>query len=241
MHVLRLLPLQPFCLHVVRKERTSSILPALNITGVQVLTFWWRMDLLLTKKATMGENWRVAKVLLKEQLRNGSLGAGSKDPPPKEVWNSKAEYTAVPYNNFQTNLNELRKKVRVQQANESRDRLALVNDRKLHPCIDQSFPYPRWDATTAKHFLGLDIDAKMNEVMKPSQLRQTRDVYKLFPLDVFRNHINQEVKARRESSYWLDKKEKAKKEKEKKKKAREEMRAELLARKGGGGKGGPSA
>lgn len=198
-----------------------------------------RLFRLATEKVTMGENWRIAKAILKKELLNGSVGVGSKDPPPREVWNSRSEYKAVEYANFRTNLNQLRKKARVQKANEVRDRLALSNDRKLNQNnkTPPAFPYPRWDTTSAKRFLGLDIDAKLNETMKPSQLRNTREVYKLFPLDVFRNHINQEVKSRRESSYYLDKKAKQTEEKEMKKKAGEEMRAQLLNRKEGGGKG----
>jgi hypothetical protein len=39
--------------------------------------------------------------------------------------------------------------------------------------------------------------------MKPMILHGTRDEYKVFKLQVFRDHINQEVHSRRDATYWL--------------------------------------
>jgi hypothetical protein len=76
--------------------------------------------------------------------------------------------------------------------------------------------YPRWDGSDAQRLLRHDIDKKRNEEYTPSQLRDKRPEYQAFPLKVFRDHIQQELRSRREKGYWLNRK--ARKEKEKKKK-----------------------
>lgn len=75
---------------------------------------------------------------------------------------------------------------------------------------------------SAKHFLGLDIDSKLNEPIKPSQLRNTWDVYTLSLLMSF------ETTSTKRSNCT---------EKEKTQKAQEEMHAQILNHKEGGGKG----
>ena len=44
--------------------------------------------------------------------------------------------------------------------------------------------------------------------MKPKELWNTRKEYKEFPLNVFRNHVNQEKRAQRETPYWIVKRNK---------------------------------
>jgi hypothetical protein len=94
------------------------------------------------------------------------------------------------------------------------DDLALLHDRQLHPINmeNPSMPYLRWDLHPAQGLLKIDVDNGRHELYKPMQLQQTREEYKVFPLEVFCKHIEQEKRSRRETPYWLVKsKKKAKK------------------------------
>jgi hypothetical protein len=55
------------------------------------------------------------------------------------------------------------------------------------------------------------IDAGKHETMKPRELQATRPEYSLYPLKVFRDHVQQERRARCERSYWLARKKRKKK------------------------------
>ena len=58
--------------------------------------------------------------------------------------------------------------------------------------------------------------------MQPKDLHATRPEYAAYPLTVFRNHIHQELRARKERPYWLVQKQK--KEEKKRKKALEKAK-----------------
>jgi hypothetical protein len=64
-------------------------------------------------------------------------------------------------------------------------------------------PYPRWGGTIAEDLLRFDIDVGKHETMKPREIQATRPEYSLYPLKVFRDHVQQERRARCERSYWL--------------------------------------
>ena len=87
---------------------------------------------------------------------------------------------------------------------------AVIHDRKLCPPVINSrvtavLPYPRWDGSESQRLLKLDVNDGMHKRMVPCKLRDTRNEYRFFPLDVLGKHIHQEVRSRRETAYWLDK------------------------------------
>jgi len=94
----------------------------------------------------------------------------------------------------------------------SRKRAALAHDLLLPPraATDPRGSYPRWDGSKAQRLLKLDIDSGEHKKMKPEKLHATRTEYQDFPLKVFRDHINQETKSRREKAYWLNRPQKGK-------------------------------
>jgi hypothetical protein len=67
------------------------------------------------------------------------------------------------------------------------------------------------DPTLAKRFLKEDIDEGLTDSHKPTELHKTRPEYQDFPLTIFRNHINQELRSRMEKNCWMNRKKKAKK------------------------------
>jgi hypothetical protein len=50
----------------------------------------------------------------------------------------------------------------------------------------------------------------LHEEQPPCDFRMTRLEYEVFPLNVFRKHIQQELRGPRESSYWLARRNKKK-------------------------------
>ena len=61
----------------------------------------------------------------------------------------------------------------------------------------------RWQGTQAEAFLKADISQNLQVNQKPKELWVTRPEYKAYPLNVFRDHIQQELRARRERPYWM--------------------------------------
>jgi hypothetical protein len=47
-----------------------------------------------------------------------------------------------------------------------------------------------------------DIEEGRLAIMKPKALRESRDEYLAFPLDVFRKHIHQNRRIQVEGAYW---------------------------------------
>jgi hypothetical protein len=82
------------------------------------------------------------------------------------------------------------------------DKAAFLHDEALNLRANNK-PYPRWGGTVAEDLLKTDIDEGKHETMKPRELQATRPEYSLYPLKVFRDHVQQELRARCERSYWL--------------------------------------
>ena len=70
------------------------------------------------------------------------------------------------------------------------------------PATHSSRGYPRWSGSDAQLALRNDVNAGIHLNSRPQAMHSTRDVYSDFPLDVFRGHIYQEVRCRKETSYW---------------------------------------
>ena len=60
-----------------------------------------------------------------------------------------------------------------------------------------------WDGSDAQRLLRRDIRKGRHLKMKPEYLHMTRTAYKDFDLATFRDHIYQELRAERESNYWI--------------------------------------
>ena len=68
--------------------------------------------------------------------------------------------------------------------------------------------YPFWDSHPANLLLKEDVETGLVSRVKPAELRALRKEYKEFPLKVFRSHIYQEQRERREKDYWVVKRNK---------------------------------
>jgi hypothetical protein len=148
-----------------------------------------------------------AKKILLQDIIDGRI-AGKK---PTDIFQMHEEYKLYgPLNNFRRRYYSLKAKTGKDLAKANFDSAALAHDRLIHPVgleTSKGCGYPRWQGSYAERLLKQDIDAGLHEKLKPNALRQSRTEYQDFPLAVFRDHIHQESRSRRERSYWLNRKE----------------------------------
>ena len=141
------------------------------------------------------EKWREreAKCLLYDSIMSGAVPASMM--AANDVYNMLPQYQKFDFHNFKTNLNNLRDAIlskdytRMQEDYESygSDCAVLQGMQRVIP------QHILWHESKAKKLLEHDIDEGIHMHLKPSMIHATRAEYKMFPLDVFRNHIYQEV------------------------------------------------
>jgi len=149
--------------------------------------------------------WRYsdAKKRLTKEILDGTIaGKGA-----QEVHAMHADYFQYNYDNFSTNLRNLRALLVKNQGSADSDAAALAHDEALGLLGKNSKPYPRWQGSEAERCLQQDIDNNKHKIMTPQQLKATRQQqYGPYPLKVFSDHIQQELRARRERPYWMARK-----------------------------------
>lgn len=146
-----------------------------------------------------------AKSKAKELLFQ-DIVAGKAEGSNRAIYNSRPDYAATQPNfkNFSQSVSRLRKFIATHQARADEDAAALANDVLERPrALVDPRGYPRWDTSKASDLLKQDIADGKHDEMAPKMLWQSRDEYKkVFPLEVFRDHIHQELRAIREKAYW---------------------------------------
>jgi c-di-AMP phosphodiesterase-like protein len=123
----------------------------------------------------------------------------------------RPQFRLFEYENFVTNLRNLRKSIKALDEHSASDFRALTHDRVIHPvaAFNQKGEAV-WDGSSAQTWLNTDIDDGKHTTMEPKVLHRTREDYQVFKLTVFRKHIRQEVQTRKFWVYMADKKEKKK-------------------------------
>jgi hypothetical protein len=147
--------------------------------------------------------WELAKEILIVEISEGRV---TKAMGPKHTYSMKEEYRRVDYTRFRANLNNLHIALSKVQGRADVDEAAVAHDRMLYPInVDNpSASYPRWGGSESARLLKIDIDNDLHLTMTPKQLRLFEDrPYRLFPLEVFRRHIHQEVRSRISTAYWM--------------------------------------
>jgi hypothetical protein len=151
----------------------------------------------------------------KKQLTRDILDGKTDGMTPQQVYEMHAEYKQYKSKNFNPNFNRLKKTLQGLQDRADEDEAAFLHDEALNLRANNK-PYPRWGGSVAERLLKIDIDTGKHKTMKPRELQTTQPEYSLYPLKVFRDHVQQELRARCERSYWLARN-REKKEKKKKK------------------------
>ena len=89
-------------------------------------------------------------------------------------------------------LASLQKAVRTRRDNAMMDAAALVKDRQKFPCRSHNTKgEPNWKGSEAEFWLRIDMEDEKHLTMKPSQLRNTRECYKIFSGHRFSKRIDQ--------------------------------------------------
>ncbi|KAL7538558.1 hypothetical protein ACHAXR_008627 [Thalassiosira sp. AJA248-18] len=119
---------------------------------------------------------------------------------PEEIYESQPSFQHYSFPKFKEYLKSL------QKANADLKEMVRVSEQEIWTELN-AFPreemtdrgYPFWDTHPARALLEQDVgDGKADE-MKPKKLRETREEYAEFPLRVFRDHVHQEKRRKRET------------------------------------------
>lgn len=154
-----------------------------------------------------------AKELLVTGLEAGTIPWTRQEMPPRDVYNLHVEFQDYKYENFRTNLNNLRKAVRSRKKISLFEEDALLKDREKAQVGGQTMRgYPFWPTSDANQLLKQDIKEGRHLHMKPKILYIYRPEYQVFPLSVFRDHVHQELRSQRERPYWMHKKQQKKRQ-----------------------------
>lgn len=125
-----------------------------------------------------------AKELLERDILNGK----TKGKKPKQVYEMHAMYKQYVYDNFCTNLNNLKKLLQELQDHTDEDEAAFLHDKALKLCANNML-YPQWGGSVTKCFLKIDIDAGKEKTMKPHKLQEMWQEYLPYPPKVFHDHV----------------------------------------------------
>lgn len=154
-----------------------------------------------------GNVWKNSKVKeqLVDDLISGLIPFDRNAMPPKKVYNLEDRreiFHQFPYEQFRTNLNELRKTHRQLFEFAKADLQALLRDRTLHPkkTIDKRGNLV-WDGSEAQSLLrqhfkdsadANDANDADGEDQGADALYDSLPAYKLFSKSVFLDHVRQE-------------------------------------------------
>ena len=149
-----------------------------------------------------------AKKLLRDDI---VVGVVTDDMQASDVYKMRDEFQLYKFDNFKTNLGNLRvsikKNIERMQFDcicYGKDRALLIELRKDNP--PNLPPYPIWHKHEAKKLLKQDISDGKHIDIKPQELWESRSEYMEFPLKVFRKHIYQELDERASKEYRFEKK-----------------------------------
>jgi hypothetical protein len=128
-------------------------------------------------------------------------------PPTKtneEIYGSNLIFRQYKWENFKTNIDNLRAALARDIGRADEDAAALAADVQLFPPVANAAQgYPIWAGSEAERRLKQDVDIGRHLYMTPKELRESRLLYKPWPLKVFSDHIQQEIRSRKTQAYWL--------------------------------------
>jgi hypothetical protein len=176
----------------------------------------------------MGKPWKLCKRQLEDDIVHQLI---PDEWEPERVHSFRAIYMVVDTIRFKANLATLRNKCAKELNRAILDDHAFQHDASLVVAVarggvddsstsqeHRSNKTLRWEGSAAKRLLKQDMDDQQLMDMKPATLQATRAAYGAFDPLVFRKHVHQEKRSRKESPYWAKRKEKKDKKKNKNKK-----------------------
>ena len=155
-------------------------------------------NLIVTEPTSiLAVGWRksAAKKLLHDDVVSGWI---NREMPAKQAQTKRHEYLEMDATTFANRLRSVRKQVYEKEARAAEDADAYAHDRQLYPIMEVNAQgLRRWHGSQAHKQLIQDMDNNLHITMKPGELYNTREAYKQFSLDKFREHIYQEKRRRR--------------------------------------------
>jgi hypothetical protein len=139
------------------------------------------------------EAWLYSPV--KEQLfQDVRNGKGLLTTPARVVWQSREMYSKMPYELFCSRYYALRGRVKDKTliAKEEEKLLDTGLQNNIYKATRPDGAEPYWDGSRAQQLLMEDLNCLEKYNMKPGVLRLTREEYKMFNQDSFRQYFNQE-------------------------------------------------
>ena len=164
---------------------------------------------------TAAENtkaWFKAKKVIVADIRSGKIPLDAGEMGPSEVYNmvDRPLFRHVNYENFRKNLNALRTAILMKKDQAFSDYWHLQHDRQIYPKPEKNIRgEPRWEGSEAEGWLEHDMDAGLHKLMEPRKLHATREAYREFELDTFRQHIHQMERAGKFQNYLKSEEKKA--------------------------------
>jgi hypothetical protein len=138
-----------------------------------------------------------AKKLLEDDLLAGKIPLDNSKMPTRVVYGLHPQFLEFPFNNFSQNLRNLRERIKGEKGRAEFDSAALACDLEHHRKPVVAMGPPSWHKSHAQQLLRQDMDNKLHTANKPEQFYATRPEYGVFSLEVFRKHIDQEVRRRK--------------------------------------------
>lgn len=156
-------------------------------------------------------NWKSkevakARAAIIEDLVQGILPVKESKMSAEEAWThyaSEEGFENIVFSQFENRLKAHRKQVKATIAKSRYEEECLRHDRNLFPrkeVDDDGDPF--FDLHPAKQLLEEDIITNnKHKKMKPEELRQSRDEYKVFPKEKFRPRVYQAIRRQRFLNY----------------------------------------
>jgi len=137
----------------------------------------------------------VAKYYLEQDLLDGTIPLDWREMSYKDAFKTRPEFAQFDGARlFQGRLQRARARAKGNRNNSAQELAALKADRLIYP--EKTTDHrgnPVWEGSQAQAYLILDVRLGNHKGIKPEAFHQTRQAYQDFPLDVFRNHIYQQV------------------------------------------------
>jgi hypothetical protein len=170
----------------------------------------------------MPPKWKgsYAQDLLYRDLRDGTIGPHMTAAQAQATRPEFLEYEDP--DKFEEYFNKMRQKAIVAKDLSKKDYQGLMNDRVNHHPIEpfsEARGYPRWEGSDAERMLKEHVaSCSYKDFASPNEYWQSQEEFQVFPLKVFRKHIEQEERL---VKFYRYRDEKACKKREKKKKKHE--------------------
>ena len=143
-----------------------------------------------------------AKALLEKDIKEGRVPLeatknGRSTMKLRTIYDSRPEFAQYQYSKFSNRLKSLRTTISECSARAALDQEAFDNFQQNHPVpsVFSHKGYIQWQGSEAQRLCREDIANKVHESMSRRELHGSRPEYfENFPLKVFRDKVNQEIR-----------------------------------------------